>query len=98
MLIVSYFRCKAFRLIVLTKFAFQHVLHEIVHGTATASHDLDDLLDLGISRRTDGHWHSILLVDAIVLQKHVTIIVHLILLHCLEILDVNKLDVDCVIL
>ena len=98
MLIVSYFRCKAFRLIVLTKFAFQHVLHEIVHGTATASQDLDDLLDLGISRRTDGHWHSILLVDAIVLQKHVTIIVHLILLHCLEILDVNKLDVDCVIL
>ena len=31
-------------------------------------------------------------------QKHVTVIAHLILLHCLEILDVNKLDVDCVIL
>ena len=85
-------------MIALTEFAFQHVLHKIVHGTFAASHDLDELLDLGISRRTDGHRHGILLVDAIVLQKHVTIIVYLIFLHCLEILDVNKLDVDCVML
>ena len=89
MLIVSCFRCKGLRLIVLTEFAFQHVLNEIVHGTFTVAHDLDDLLELGISRRTDGHRHGILLVDAIALQKHVTVIAHLILLHCLEILDVN---------
>ena len=98
MLIVLCFRCEALRLIALTEFEFQHVLHEIIHGTFAAFHDLNDLLDLGISRRTDGYWHGILLVDAIALQKHVTIIAHLILLHCLETLDVNKLDVDCVML
>ena len=89
MLIVLCFRCEALRLIALTGFEFQHVLHEIVHGTAAVSHDLDDLLYLGISLRTDGHRHGILLVDAIALQKHATVIDHLILLHCLEILDVN---------
>ena len=86
---MSCFRCEALRLIALTEFEFQHVLHEIVHGTFAVSHDLDDLLDLGISRWTDGHRHGILLVDAIALQKHVTVIAHFILLHCLEILDVN---------
>ena len=44
MLIVLCFRCEALRLIALTEFEFQHVLHEIVHGTAAVSHDLDDLL------------------------------------------------------
>ncbi|ERK01781.1 hypothetical protein HMPREF9145_0313 [Segatella salivae F0493] len=72
-----------------TETMLQHVLHKIVHGTAAVSHDLDDLLYLGISLRTDGHWHGILLVDAIALQKHATVIAHLILLHCLEIFDVN---------